>query len=203
MREQGLLDYDEKVATYWPEFAQNGKENITVRQLVSHEAGLHRLPMPMQLEWAQADAIRQNAIGKIFEQEAPHQLPHGAKRIYHSMTKDLLTNELFRRVEPEGRTMGQYMREVINPEFDFDIHLGMEKETIPRCYHFGEVGGWRVFKDLWRGPETRYSAVSIGQLGKLGELTTNVDKACDATTPNPARTSKTQEYAAGKDFKLF
>ena len=40
---RGLLDYDEKVATYWPEFAQAGKENITVRQLLSHQAGLSGL----------------------------------------------------------------------------------------------------------------------------------------------------------------
>jgi len=36
----GWLDYDEKVSTYWPEFAQNGKEDITVKQLLAHEAGL-------------------------------------------------------------------------------------------------------------------------------------------------------------------
>ena len=41
--EAGLVDYDERVATYWPEFAQNGKENITVRHVLSHSAGLHRL----------------------------------------------------------------------------------------------------------------------------------------------------------------
>jgi CubicO group peptidase (beta-lactamase class C family) len=37
---RGLLDYDERVSTYWPEFAQNGKEDVTVRQLLSHQAGL-------------------------------------------------------------------------------------------------------------------------------------------------------------------
>src|SRR5688572_9494551 len=37
---KGLIDYDELVATYWPEFAQNGKERVTVRQLLGHEAGL-------------------------------------------------------------------------------------------------------------------------------------------------------------------
>jgi CubicO group peptidase (beta-lactamase class C family) len=37
---RGLLNYDEKVATYWPEFAQGGKEDITVRQLLAHQVGL-------------------------------------------------------------------------------------------------------------------------------------------------------------------
>lgn len=39
----GLVDYDERIAAYWPDFAQNGKENITVRQVLTHSAGLHRL----------------------------------------------------------------------------------------------------------------------------------------------------------------
>src|SRR6187397_2380401 len=40
---RGWLDYEERVATYWPEFAQNGKERITVRQLLAHQAGLYAL----------------------------------------------------------------------------------------------------------------------------------------------------------------
>lgn len=40
---KGFLDYDEKVAKYWPEFSQNGKSDITVRQLLSHQAGLCRI----------------------------------------------------------------------------------------------------------------------------------------------------------------
>ena len=42
LADRGELDYDERVATYWPEFAQNGKGDITVRQVLSHSAGLHR-----------------------------------------------------------------------------------------------------------------------------------------------------------------
>jgi CubicO group peptidase (beta-lactamase class C family) len=44
---RGLIDYDEKFATYWPEFAQGGKESITVRQLLSHPAGLSGLDKPL------------------------------------------------------------------------------------------------------------------------------------------------------------
>ena len=46
---RGLLDYDERVSSYWPEFAQGGKENITVRQLLSHQAGLSGLDWPLDL----------------------------------------------------------------------------------------------------------------------------------------------------------
>lgn len=44
--------------------------------------------------------LKKNSIGKIIEQEPPQEFPHGAKRSYHAMTKDLIANEIFRRVEP-------------------------------------------------------------------------------------------------------
>jgi CubicO group peptidase (beta-lactamase class C family) len=44
---RGLLDYDERVCTYWPEFAEQGKEAITIRQLLSHQAGLFALDAPV------------------------------------------------------------------------------------------------------------------------------------------------------------
>jgi CubicO group peptidase (beta-lactamase class C family) len=47
---RGLLDYDEKVATYWPEFAQEGKENITIRQLLAHQTGLCVVDQHLELE---------------------------------------------------------------------------------------------------------------------------------------------------------
>jgi len=48
---RGLLGYDEWVATYWPEFAQSGKERITVRQLLSHQAGLSAIDEPLKMQW--------------------------------------------------------------------------------------------------------------------------------------------------------
>ncbi len=44
---RGWLDYEERVAAYWPEFAQNGKEKITVRQLLAHQAGLFAFDEPV------------------------------------------------------------------------------------------------------------------------------------------------------------
>ena len=43
MKDKGLIKYEEKIGTYWPEFAQNGKENITVTDILRHEAGLDKL----------------------------------------------------------------------------------------------------------------------------------------------------------------
>ena len=49
LADRGLIDYDTKVANYWPEFAQNGKGEITVTQALSHQIGLHSLPRPFNL----------------------------------------------------------------------------------------------------------------------------------------------------------
>ena len=49
--QEGRLDYDERVATYWPEFAAAGKERITVRQAISHQAGLNAPPRDWTLSW--------------------------------------------------------------------------------------------------------------------------------------------------------
>ena len=55
---RGLVDYDERVATYWPEFAQNGKENITLRQLLSHQVGLCAIDEPLDAQvLADLDAV--------------------------------------------------------------------------------------------------------------------------------------------------
>ena len=58
IREKGLIDYDEKVSTYWPEFAQNGKENIVVSDILRHQAGMHVLPELIDLEWGLPENIR-------------------------------------------------------------------------------------------------------------------------------------------------
>ena len=52
LADRGLLDYDAPVAKYWPEFAQNGKGNITVAQAMSHQGGVHRVPRPLTIEFA-------------------------------------------------------------------------------------------------------------------------------------------------------
>lgn len=77
-------------------------------------------------------------------------LPHGAKRIYHSITKDCILNEVFRRVEPEGRTMGEYMQHVILPEFGCDIYLRMDPETFPRIAKYKDVGIMGSIRNSWK-----------------------------------------------------
>ena len=109
---QGLLSYGEKISRYWPEFAEHGKEEDTVADLMRHEAGLASLDTPVRVEDTWTENIKKNAIGSILEKEQCR-YPEGQKREYHAITRGWVANEIFRRVDPAGRTIGEYLSEEV------------------------------------------------------------------------------------------
>jgi CubicO group peptidase (beta-lactamase class C family) len=117
---RGLLDYDAKIADYWPEFAQAGKGSITVRQLLGHQAGLVAVKPPLTLVDI-ADPEKMSA--KIAAQE-PHWLP-GTRHGYHAVTLGWYQSELIRRVDPKGRTIGRFFAEEIAAPLDLDFYIGL------------------------------------------------------------------------------
>lgn len=128
MVDLGLLDYDQPIANYWPEFAQNGKENILVRDLMRHESGLARLSKTVKHEDLFTENIKNNSIGKLIEEDY-QEFPPNQPCQYHAITKDWIANEIFRRVEPNGRTMGEYLQQEVIPILGDDgIHIGLPKE---------------------------------------------------------------------------
>jgi CubicO group peptidase (beta-lactamase class C family) len=78
---RGWLDYDERVATYWPEFAQNGKQDITVRQLLAHQAGLFAFDEPVDRSVV-ADLDR---LAAVIARHTPAWEP-GTRQGYHGLT---------------------------------------------------------------------------------------------------------------------
>jgi CubicO group peptidase (beta-lactamase class C family) len=60
MRQQGLIDYDQKVCTYWPEFAQNGKENILVCDVLRHDAKLPKFPKSIEFSMGLPENLKKN-----------------------------------------------------------------------------------------------------------------------------------------------
>src|SRR5436190_2168395 len=102
--DRGLLDYQERVATYWPEFAAEGKGEITVAQLLSHQAGLISVDPPVSLD----DALGWDGIVKRLAAQKPLWEP-GTAHGYHAVTYGNLAGELIRRVDPKQRTVGQFV----------------------------------------------------------------------------------------------
>lgn len=99
---------------------------------MKHEAGLQTLSAELEPGWLSTDNIKMNAIGHILENEPRHVLPGGLKRVYHLITKDLLANEIFRRIDPEGRTMGEYMDGKLQQELELDVHVRVANDQLLR-----------------------------------------------------------------------
>ena len=118
---RGKLDFDAKVADYWPEFAQNGKGAITVRQAISHQAGIPVLDTPLTAQ----DMLDWRTMVRAVEAQAPV-WPPGTRHGYHAATWGWIIGELIRRVD--GRTPGTVLREELARPWGLDFHLGFGPE---------------------------------------------------------------------------
>ena len=127
----GLIDYEAPVADYWPEFGCNGKEQITVRQLLSHQAGLHKLvhlieKLPEILDW---DLI----VSRLAKTE-PDFHP-GTANAYQAVTFGWLVGELIRRIS--GLTVSEFIaRRIVQPlELD-GLYIGGADTQMDRIPDF-------------------------------------------------------------------
>ncbi len=124
---RGLFDYDERVCTYWPEFAQQGKESITVRQLLAHQAGLYAFHAPVDKSVV-ADLDR---LAAVMAQEKPAWEP-GTRQAYHALTLGFYQSELLRRVDPQHRSLGQFFQEELADPLGLDFYIRLP-EDIPNA----------------------------------------------------------------------
>jgi CubicO group peptidase (beta-lactamase class C family) len=122
---RGWLDYDERVATYWPEFAQNGKQDVTLRQLLAHQAGLFAFDEPVDRS-VLADPDR---LAEVMARHTPAWAP-GTRQAYHGLTLGFYEGELMRRVDPGHRTLGQFFQDEIATPLGEDVYIRLP-EAIP------------------------------------------------------------------------
>jgi CubicO group peptidase (beta-lactamase class C family) len=115
---RGWLDYDELVCNYWPEFAQNGKDKITVRQLLAHQAGLFALDQPLDKTLV-ADLDR---LAELLARQKPEWEP-GTRQAYHAITLGFYEGELLRRIDPQHRTLGQFFQDEIASTLGLDFYI--------------------------------------------------------------------------------
>ena len=120
---RGWLDYDAPVARYWPEFAQNGKGAITVRQLLGHEAGLVLLDETLTLE----KLSDLDYLARMRARQKPA-WPPGTRHGYHTITIGLYMQELIRRVDPARRTLGRFFHDEVAIPLDLEFYIGLPPE---------------------------------------------------------------------------
>src|SRR5687768_8983576 len=122
---RGWLDYEEKVCAYWPEFAQNGKERITVRQLLAHQAALYVLDEPIDRALI-GDLDR---LAAVLARQRPAWEP-GTRQAYHGITLGFYESELLRRIDPGHRSLGQFFQDEIASPLALDVYIRLP-ENIP------------------------------------------------------------------------
>lgn len=122
---RGWLDYEERVSHYWPEFAQHGKERVTVRQLLGHQAGLFALDEPVD----RALVTDLDRLAAVLARQKPA-WPPGTRQGYHAVTLGFYEGELLRRIDPQHRTLGQFFEEEIARPLGLDAYIRLP-EDIP------------------------------------------------------------------------
>jgi CubicO group peptidase (beta-lactamase class C family) len=121
---RGWLDYEERVAAYWPEFAQQRKDAITIRQLLAHQAGLFAFDEPVDRHLI-ADLDR---LATVMARQTPA-WPPGTRQAYHALTLGFYEGELLRRVDPQHRTLGQFFWDEIAAVLGEDVHMRLPVEV--------------------------------------------------------------------------
>jgi CubicO group peptidase (beta-lactamase class C family) len=131
--DRGLIDLEETVSHYWPEFGKNGKENISVRTLISHQSGV------IYSDGAPAGSLwDEGIVERALEDDIPQWDP-GTAGSYHSFTYGPLISGLIRHVD--GRSVGRFWREEISKPFNLDFNIGLKESEVARCAEFIETPG--------------------------------------------------------------
>lgn len=127
--ERGLLDLDAPVARAWPEFAAAGKERITLRQILSHRAGLPAVRAPL----AEGTMLDHPAMASALAAQEPWWEP-GTAHGYHVNTFGFLLGELVRRTS--GASIGRMLRDEVAVPLGADVHLGVPRREQARVAEF-------------------------------------------------------------------
>ena len=116
------IDINQRVGDLWPEFAQAGKEKITLAQLLSHQAGLCALDR-------RVDVLDYGGVTRALEEQAPL-WPPGTMHGYHARTFGFLLDELVRRIA--GKPLAEYWREIFGEPLKLDLWIGLPERENPR-----------------------------------------------------------------------
>jgi CubicO group peptidase (beta-lactamase class C family) len=185
MVDRGLLDYDDRIARHWPEFAQAGKQDITLRQVMAHQSGLYHIRQMIDhadrmLDW-------DHMIEAIERAEPIH--PPGERTGYHGLTYGFLVGELLQRVTGE-RFSALVERELAKP-LDLDgLYVGAPEEVLERSAELMWPRAAEALRRMPTGGATRWLG-SVAQAGgewmrdALGRVGIDFDLAslADALAP--------------------
>ena len=172
---------DTPVAALWPEFAANGKETITLAQLLSHQAGLAAMDAP------QTSVLDHAAVAAALAAQAPNWTP-GSAHGYHPRTFGFLVDELLRRLRP-GQTVGSYWREQFGEPLGLDLWIGLPDEQMGRVatIHAARATGQKLlgaFYDALGDENSLTRRAFTGPAGLHAVASLNTPEARRASIPS-------------------
>lgn len=125
--ERGLVEYDQPVARYWPEFGANGKDGITVRDVLNHHSGTPQMPTGTTPELI----CNWDAVCSGIARLAPILPRH--KPAYQAMSFGWITGEIVRRTDNKHRSFRDFLREEIAAPYGIDdLWMGIDPQVAPR-----------------------------------------------------------------------
>jgi CubicO group peptidase (beta-lactamase class C family) len=174
LAQRGELDVDAPVAKYWPEFAQAGKENIPVRWLLCHKAGLPTVDAKLTAE----EVFAWDPVIHALEVQAPYWEP-GTAHGYHAITYGYLVGEVVRRIS--GKSLGTFWQEEIAQPLGLEFWIGLPPEQEHRVAPLvgmgegdgdGEGDGESANLTALLGPDS-LAARALSLNGALGDIGPN------------------------------
>lgn len=161
LADRGVFDLHDKVAKYWPEFASEGKADITIAQLLSHSAGLSGWKEPLQRE----DLYDWSKCTDLLARQAPFWKP-GTAPGYHALTQGYLVGEVVRRAT--GKTIGTVFRTEIAEPLGAYFHIGLPASEDARVADLQPPPaaiGAQATSDLQRNMATN-PGIDVGETAK-------------------------------------
>jgi len=129
LADQDRLGYDQLVHTLWPDFAQAGKDTVTIAQAMSHQAGLSGIT---DKAWTAEDWYDWDKTCAALAAQDPIFTP-GSASGYHPVTYGFLAGEIARLADKNMRSLGTILREEIAAPNNLDIHIGLPEREHERC----------------------------------------------------------------------
>ena len=152
--DKGLLKYSDNVVQHWPEYGNDNedKESITVENILRHEGGMPKFSETLTLADIQPENIKKNSIGRIVEAESlcfpPEEVMTNTE--YHTFTSGFILNEIFRRVDPQSRTIGECLRQDISNPLGVDVYIGLTYEELRKSTTMSVLTVTQVLRNSFR-----------------------------------------------------
>lgn len=122
----GLFDFDDRVAEYWPAFGVNDKEDVTIRDLLNHRAGVAAIDGKLTPE----DLADRQSLFERLAAKDPDWMP-GTRHGYHAFSLGWYESELLRQADPEGRRLPTYVQEELLSPLDAEFYIGLPETVDP------------------------------------------------------------------------